>query len=106
MRFGTYHAGWSIVWLALTVSALTGCGGGDDESAAAAPTQDATIGPPAAASVPAPPASAPPAPPTTGTRAATRLGQLRHSTRMAHRSLISLVIESGMAMHRAVTRGS
>ena len=66
MRFGTYHAKWSIVWMALTVSALMGCGGGDDESAAAAPTQDATIGP--AAVAPAPPAPAPPAP---GTRSAT-----------------------------------
>ena len=71
MRFGTYHAGWSIVWIALTVSALTGCGGGDDESAAAAPTQDGTIGPPAAPRVPAPPAPAATAPPTTGNRAAT-----------------------------------
>lgn len=67
MRFGTYHAKWSIVWMALTVSALTGCGGGDDDSAAAAPTQDATIGPTASTPAPAPA----PAPPTTGTRAAT-----------------------------------
>ena len=74
MRFGTYHAKWSIVWIALTVSALTGCGGGDDDSAAAAPHRMQQSGRlPLRASPQRPPAPVPAAaaPPTTGTRAAT-----------------------------------
>jgi hypothetical protein len=66
MRFRISRANRMIIGMASILTILSGCGGGDDETAAEAPAPVAPVAaaPPAAA-------AAPPPAPTTGTRAVT-----------------------------------
>ena len=69
MGFRISRASRTIIGMASILTILSGCGGGDEETAAEAP---APAAPPAAVAAPPPAAVAPPPPaPTTGTRAVT-----------------------------------